>query len=309
MAPLLTVSLPVYGSFLPTGQLHRAVELARAVEGAGLDGVLLPEHVVMGPNTDAYPYGAFPLGPDVAWPDPLVLLAAMAAATEEVRLQTGVLVAPARPAPVLAKEAATLDARSGGRLDLGVGTGWQAEELEACGVPFHERGRTLTDVLGACRALWGPGPASFTSPTVSFEGLWCEPSPARPGGPVVLVAGGLHQRNLERIAALGDGWLPIVGTSAEDVAAGTAALRDAFAEAGRDPAALRVRGGLPTVRDADGRADLDATLAGAEAMAAAGATEVSITLRAFVGDVEDAPDWLQALGRRWSAVRDDLPSG
>lgn len=298
----LSVSLPVYGTFLPTGELRRAVALARAVEDAGLDGVLLPEHVVMGPGTDAYPYGEFPFPPDVAWPDPLTLLAAMAGATERVRLQTGVLVATARPAPVLAKAAATLDALSGGRLDLGVGTGWQREELEACGVPFAERGRVLTDVLGACRALWGPGPASFHSTTVRFDDLWCEPSPATPGGPAVLVAGGVHPRNVERIAALGDGWLPIAGTSPAVLAEGVAVLRAALAEAGRDPGALRVRGGLATVRDADGRGDLDATLAGAAALVAAGATEVSITLRAFVDHPDDAPAWLEDVGRRWAAL-------
>ena len=307
MPPALSVSLPVYGTFLPPGELHRAVELARSVEAAGLDGVLLPEHVAMGPNTAAYPYGDFPFPPEVAWPDPLVLLSAMAGATRRIRLQTGVLVAPARPAPVLAKEAATLDALSGGRLDLGVGTGWQREELEACGVAFEQRGRALTDVLGACRALWSPGPASFSSPTVSFDQLWCEPSPARPGGPVVLVAGGLHARNVDRIVRLGDGWIPIMGTSADDLAAGTALLRSAFADAGRDPSQLRVRGGLPTGRDADGRPDLGATLAGARAMAEAGASEVSITLRAFVDHPDAAPAWLEELGGRWAEVRAELP--
>jgi alkanesulfonate monooxygenase SsuD/methylene tetrahydromethanopterin reductase-like flavin-dependent oxidoreductase (luciferase family) len=95
-------------------------------------------------------------------------------------LSTALLIAPLRPAPLLARTVATLDQVSGGRLQLGVGTGWQEEELTSHGIDPAQRGRMLTDTMRACRALWAPGAASFTSGKVTFEGIWCEPKPFRP---------------------------------------------------------------------------------------------------------------------------------
>src|SRR5919206_2380829 len=99
--------------------------------------------------------------PDVPWLEPLVTVAAVAAVTERVVLETAVVIAPMRPAVILAKQAATADVLSGGRLRLGVGTGWQRAEVESAGVPFEERGPRLTETMAACRALWRDSPASY----------------------------------------------------------------------------------------------------------------------------------------------------
>src|SRR5262245_29859676 len=163
-------------------RLGAVVELAAAAEAAGIDQIAVPDHLAMGPRTDRYPYGRFPLPLDEPWLEPLTTLAAIASTTKRMRLATGVLIAPIRAPLALAKTAATLDVLSGGRLDLGVGVGWQVEEYEAVGVPWEERWRRLEDGLRACRALWRDAPASFRSATVSFGELWCLPRPVQVGG-------------------------------------------------------------------------------------------------------------------------------
>jgi probable F420-dependent oxidoreductase len=234
------VTLPSFGSW-SGGDWSRVVELAREIEQAGYDGVIVPDHVAIGPRTDRYPTGPFPLPDDAPWLEPLTVLTAVAAVTTRLRLGTGVLIGPVRPPVVLAKAVATLDVLSGGRVDLGVGTGWQREELEAAGVPWSERGRRLTDGIAVCRALWeADGPISFTSTTVSFADIRSEPRPVQRRLPV-LFSGTLHDRNVRRIVELGDGWIPIMGATVADIEGGVATLRRAFDVAGRDPGTLLVR--------------------------------------------------------------------
>lgn len=273
----LTVTLPSFGSWAGD-DWRQLVELGRLADAAGVDRVVLPDHVVIGPDADAYPWGTFPRPHDAPWLEPLTVLTAIAAVTERVRLTTGVLVAPARPAALLAKQVATLDVLSGGRVDLGVGTGWQRAELEAVGVDHDRRGQVLTDAIAACRALWEQSPASVDLPTVRFTEVHCSPRPAQPRLPV-LFSGTLHARNVARIVELGDGWIPIMGATTDDVRSGVDRLRAAYEDAGRDPGALRVRAPAVVARAGDGAVDLDATMASVPALLAAGATEVRADLR------------------------------
>jgi probable F420-dependent oxidoreductase len=273
------------------------VDTARRAEEAGFAGVVISDHVVMGARTDRYPWGSFKQAPDCPWPEPLTVLTAVAAVTTTLRLCTGILIAPLRPATLLAKTAATLDVLSHGRLELGVGTGWQQEEFDAQGLDATARGQLLTDTIGACRALWGSSPASFASASVSFADIWCHPRPVSPGGPPVLFSGTLTPRNVRRIVDLGDGWIPIMGERAPGVADGVALLTKALADAGRDPATLRVRAHLPVVRDDSGVPDLAASLAGVPEQLGAGATDVVAPLGAFVRDEADIPAWFAQAGR------------
>jgi probable F420-dependent oxidoreductase len=253
-------------------RLDAVVSAAAALDEAGIDQIAVPDHLAIGPRTDAYPYGRFPLPVDEPWLEPLTTLAAMAGATRRIRLATGVLIAPLRPALLLAKTVATLDVLSGGRLDLGVGLGWQREEYEGAGVPWAGRAARLEDQLRACRALWAAdGPVSFRSATVSFEALRCAPRPVQAGGPPLWFGAAASERNAERIAELGAGWLPME-TEPAAIAAGVAMLRLAFERAGRDPATLGVRANAPIARDAAGRPDFDRTRAALPALAAAGVT-------------------------------------
>jgi probable F420-dependent oxidoreductase len=252
VSPRLHLTLPSFGSWAGD-DWGRVLDLARAADEAGVDGVVVPDHVAIGPRTDAYPAGAFPLPVDAPWLEPLTVLTAVAAVTARLRLGTGVLIAPVRPPVVLAKTVATLDVLSGGRVDLGVGTGWQREELEAAGVPWAERGARLTDGIAACRALWeADGPVTIDRPTVAFADISSAPTPVQRPLPV-LFSGTLHARNVDRIVRLGDGWIPIMGATLDDIATGVRTLRAAYRAAGRDPATLRVRGpadaGLGTVPD------------------------------------------------------------
>jgi len=305
----LVLSIPSFGPFFGTGRLHEVIDLARAAEAAGVDTVIVPDHVVMGENTEAYAWGPFPFPIDVPWLEPMTVLAAIAGATSTLRLATGILIAPLRPAIVLAKTAATLDVLSRGRLELGVGVGWQREEFEAAGLDFDTRARRLDDTLAACRVLWRDSPASFSSESVSFEKLWCEPRPVQQGGIPVWFSGTLHRRNRERITRWGDGWIPIMTATRDDLREGARVLAEGFAAAGRDPGSLRVRGSLEVRVGGDKRPDLAATLADAPELAAAGATDVQLPLLAFVRKPEQLGDFFGALAERWPAAREACARG
>ena len=299
--PRLTLSIPSFGPFFPPGRLHEVVSLAQRAEAAGVDTVIVPDHVVMGERTDRYAWGPFPFPIETPWLEPLTVLTAIAAATEHLRLATGILIAPLRPAPVLAKTVATLDVLSQGRVDLGVGVGWQKEEFDAVGLDYERRGQLLTDTIAACRALWSESPTSFDSETVRFEKIWCEPRPVQSGGIPVWFSGTLTKRNLDRIVRLGDGWIPIMTATREDLADGAKRLADALASAGRDASALRIRGDLGVALGDDRRPDLARTLERTPELAAAGATDVQLPLLAFVRKPEQLDDWFAELRERWAA--------
>lgn len=296
----VTLRLPIGSE--PGSDARALIDLARRAEAAGFSAVSLSDHVVMGPRADRYPWGEFPFGPEAPWVEPLTVMTAIAAVTERVRLTTGILIVPLRPAALLAKWAATLDVISGGRLELGVGTGWQQEEFEAQGLDHALRGQMLTDALGACRALWSASPAEFQSPTVSFSDIWCEPKPVRPGGPPVLFSGTLTARNLRRIVELGDGWIPIMGERKAGITAGVAKLKDLYADAGRDPGSLRVRSTARVARADDGRPDLTATIEGAPVLIEAGVTDVDVPFSAYVKSTDDFDDFFAEADRAIAAA-------
>ena len=298
--PTLTVGLANYGSLFPPGEWHRFVDLARAADDAGVDRIVVVDHVVMGSHTDKYVWGTFPVPPDAPWLEPLVVLAAVASATARVRLATGILIAPLRPAALLAKQAATLDVLSRGRLDLGVGTGWQREEYDAEGIDFARRGDLLSDTIAACRVLWRDTPAAFDSATMSFRDVYCEPKPVQAGGVPLWIAGTLHARTLERVVQWGDAWIPIMGATVDDIGDGARRIRDAWRQAGRDPAALQVQAPLRIERGADGRPDLARSIASVPELVAAGATDVHVTLRAFNADPAEAPSVFAEIVRRFA---------
>ena len=191
------------------------------------------------------------------------------------------LIAPLRPVVLLAKTVATLDVLSRGRVDLGIGTGWQREEFVEPGMAFVGRTARMDDAIGACRALWsGEPPVTFASPTISFYELWCEPRPIQARLPI-WYGGALTPPMIERIAELGDGWLPL-GPTVEEIADGIEVLRTAFVARGRDVSGLGVRVGLPVVTDADGGVDAAASVDSVPALAAIGVTSVSVALGRFL---------------------------
>lgn len=298
--PSLTVSLPTFGDVLG-GDWRRLLDVAREAEDAGIDRVVISDHVVMGRNTHEYSWGKFPQPPDAPWTEPLTVITAMAAVTTRLRFSTGILIAPLRPAALLAKTVATIDQLSGGRLDLGVGTGWQREEYEAEGLDFERRGQLLTDTMAACRALWEQTPATFTSESFSFEEIFCEPKPVQAPLPVWF-SGVLFGRNIRRIVELGNGWIPIMGATVEDIRAGAELLRKELDANGRAGDPLGVQAAALTAKNDDGTRDIAGTMASVPPLVEAGATDVQVNLRVFNPSLDATAATLSQLATEFAAA-------
>ncbi len=297
MTDRISVSLTIAGLTQIYGaELTGILETARIADQAGIHQLAMTDHVAIGPRTDRYPYGRFPFPNEEPWPEPLITLAAVAGATSQIRLATGILVAPLRPAALLAKMLATLDVLSAGRLDLGVGTGWQAEEYVASGVPFAGRAARLDDTLRACRVLWSEAPASYESATVSFKDVWSLPKPVQPGGIPISFGLALNARNVARIVEFDAGWAPMT-SDPEELARGIEWLRGARSEAGLDPEALQVRANAPVFSNSAGAVDLDRTFESAVELRSIGVTVAAFALPRFVTRRSDVPAFLERLGR------------
>lgn len=280
--PRLVVGLPSFAAEDPGDWAH-LFRQARLLDQAGVDRVVVSDHVVFGEHLEEYGRpeiggragGTQPTGPDGHWLEPMTTLAALAGVTSRIRLGTSILVAALRRPVVLAKTAATLDVLSGGRLDLGVGVGWQREEYEAAGLSFEGRGALLDASLEVCQALWREPRAEYRSEGLQFEAIHMMPKPRQTGGVPIWVSGTVNRRVVRRLTRFGSGWIPW-GEDADDVAAGIARMRDALLAAGRDPSDLRVVGNLRLRRRPDGSPDAEATMAPAAALADAGVTDFAM---------------------------------
>ena len=289
MTPQLSVWMMTISADDRGGWEH-LFEQVRAVDRAGIDRIVLTgEHVVMGERLDAYgdpvvggtPGAQHITGPDGHFLEPMVTMSMIAARTERVRLTSGIMLAALRRPIVLAKAAATLDVLSGGRLDLGVGVGWQREEYEAAGLDFDARGRLLDHTLEVCQALWREPVAEYASPELSFERIHMMPKPLQPGGVPVWVAGTVKKPAMRRLARYGSGWLPWGGAQFEPTTLieTIPQMRDAVAEHGRDPSEIQIAGTLPVVFDADGRPQVGPTMDLAPTYLDAGVTDVRLRMR------------------------------
>ncbi len=264
----------------------QTLEQARAADAAGIDRLVVSDHVAFGENLEAYgdpatggtAGGRQPTGPDGHWLEPLTLLSVLAGQTAHARLQTGILLAALRRPAVLAKSLATLDVLSGGRVDLGVGVGWQREEYEVSGLDFEGRGRLLDHTLEVCRELWTTQAARYSSPELSFENVHAMPKPTQVGGVPIWVSGRANARVVDRIVRLGDGWIPW-GDDIADPVPGINRIRSALDAAGRDPASFEVQGALPAVRNEAGDIDLEPTMAALDPLIDAGVTDFKAFLR------------------------------
>ncbi len=285
MTPRLTLGLTNFAPDDPGGWTH-LLDRARAADDAGVDRIVVSDHVVFGEDLDAYGRaelggavgGRQPTGPDGHWLEPLTLLSVIAGTTTRVRLGTAVLLAALRRPAVLAKEAATLDVLSGGRLDLGVGVGWQREEYDAAGLDFHQRGRLLDETLAVCQTLWRDSPARYESDTLRFERIHCRPAPLQPGGVPIWVSGTVNQRVVERVARFGKRWIAW-GPAMADPIAGVAAMRAGLEAQGHDSSELQVQAPVATVTGGDGDTDLAATMAAVPALVEGGVTDIRVNVR------------------------------
>lgn len=208
-------------------------DFAQAVEGLGFSHLLGYDHVI-GANTASRPDWKMPYSHASLFHEPLMLFSFLAGVTTRIGLSTGVLILPQRQTVLVAKQAANLDIFSNGRLRLGIGLGWNEVEYEALGVPFAERGKRLEDQIIFMRRLW-------TEPTFSYQSAYhrmtdagINPLPVQ--RPIPIYLGGLAPSTVNRVARLGDGWLPILPASSAQEK--VAELKAAVEAAGRDPGAV-----------------------------------------------------------------------
>jgi len=253
-----------------------ALDICRRAEAAGFESIWGGEHVVL-PDSIAsrYPYtadGKIPAEPDTPIPDPLIWLAFAAAAAPRLRLGTCILIVPQRNPLVLAKELATLDQLSGGRVELGLGVGWLKEEFDALGIAWERRGARNDEYVAAMRALWAGPHAEFHGEFVDFAPVTCSPRPVQRSIPILV--GGDTDAAIQRAVRLADGYFPGEGDS-ERLGALIGRLRAAAKKAGRDPDGIEINA-MFGVQMAD-------PVAGVAQMAALGVGRVMIPAFFFAG--------------------------
>jgi probable F420-dependent oxidoreductase len=228
----------------PYADPNQAVLLAQRAEAAGFESLWTVEHTVIPAGyASQYPYD--PSGKmaggrnDMPLPDPLIWMAFVAAATKRINLATGILILPQHNPVLAAKQIATLDHLSRGRILLGVGVGWLQEEFTALGTPFAERGARMDEYIMAMRELWSADRATFKGRFVAFEAAYCRPRPINKSVPIIV--GGHSEAAARRAGRLGDGYFPARGVSERliDIA------RTAAEAAGRDPEKLEITASLP----------------------------------------------------------------
>ena len=224
--------MPDFGvCMFPTDYAIQPVPLARAAEERGFESLFFPEHTHI-PASRRTPWPGGAALPKEYWHthDPFVALGAAAAVTTRLKLATGICLIIERDPLTLAKEVASLDTISNGRVILGIGGGWNAEEMENHGVPFAQRWKVLREKVLALRAIWTEENAEFHGEYVNFDPVWSWPKPVQKNGPPILL-GADSKWAAERVVEYCDGWTPIAVRG--DASKGLARLREAAARAGR----------------------------------------------------------------------------
>jgi probable F420-dependent oxidoreductase len=214
-------------------------DYAQAAEALGYNHLLVFDHV-LGANEASHPDLTGPYRHTHAFHEPFVLFGYLAGITQTLELVTGIIILPQRQTALVAKQAATVDVLSGGRLRFGIGTGWNPVEYEALGETFHDRGRRSEEQVELLRALW-------TEELVSFEGHWhkvtdagLNPLPIQ--RPIPIWFGGHADAVLKRIARFGDGWFPLFEPDAKEAPGEIEKLHAYVRQAGRNPGEIGIEG-------------------------------------------------------------------
>ncbi|WP_205876987.1 LLM class F420-dependent oxidoreductase [Mycobacterium camsae] len=267
--------------------------VAAAADAYGFATLWAGEHVVMVDHSASrYPYadsGVIAVPAEADWLDPVITLSFAAAASSRIRLATGVLLLPEHNPVIVAKQAASLDRLSGGRLTLGVGVGWSREEFEALGVPFERRAARTAEYVAAMRTLWREDVASFDGQFVAFDSIRVNPKPVA-GQHLPVVVGGNSDAALKRVAAWGDGWYGFNLDGVDEVRDRIGRLDKLCAESGRDRAGLRLAVALaaPRVDDVGALAEL-------------GVDEL-VLVEAPPDSVDAVPGWISAFADEWKSA-------
>jgi probable F420-dependent oxidoreductase len=243
----------MYANAGPFAYPEMLTHLATTAERVGIESIWAVEHVVIPVGyKSTYPYdpsGKIPAPEQIPMPDPLIALTYAAAVTTTLKLATGILILPQRHPLYVAKEVASLDVLSHGRVILGIGVGWLEEEFQALGIPFAERAARTAEMVRAVRSLWKDEAEPFSGRFFRWGKLESHPKPVqKPGVPIVV--GGHTELAARRAARYGDGFFPGVSDDAALVRL-LGIMREECGKLGRDPASIEVTSGR-TVPDLEG---------------------------------------------------------
>jgi probable F420-dependent oxidoreductase len=280
------------------------VRWAQVAEDCGFDSVMISEHVVLGPDASANGVMGNPRDyampgnqdPEMPWPNSLLLLAAMASVTRNLRLVAGAIIAPLRHPLLLARELGTLDLISEGRLVVQPTVSWSRDEYAALGVPFTKRGKILDEQLEILRLAWQGGPISYSGEHFEFEDISLSPRAYRPDGPRLWFGGqGMSPPLLRRLTTYGHGFHPLGDPSREDLEK----LAAGMAAADRDVDDLEFIGGTRAVFPDDvSTADIGQAMEPMREQLEAGFTTFCVKPSQFIDDVSDLPDFCLDVVRR-----------
>jgi probable F420-dependent oxidoreductase len=268
--------------------------VASAADGCGFATLWAGEHVVMvDQSASRYPYaddGVIAVPAEADWLDPMIALAFAAAASSRIGVATGVLLLPEHNPVVVAKQAASLDRLSGGRLTLGVGVGWSREEFDALAVPFEHRAARTAEYAAAMRTLWRDDIASFSGEFVGFDSIRVNPKPVR-SRRIPIVVGGNSDAALRRAAAWGDGWYGFNLDGVAEVRTRITKLDELCAGLNRDRSELRLAVALrsPSVSDC-------------EELAVLGIDEL-VLVESPPDGADAATGWVSELAEQWMKSR------
>jgi probable F420-dependent oxidoreductase len=284
------------------------VGISVEAEAAGVDAVMLSEHVVLGPASGADGIMGNPRDyaapgnqdPATPWPDSLVLASAIAAATTRLRVALAAVIYPLRHPLLLAKQLATLDLLSEGRLVVQPTVSWHEQEYEALAVPFRQRGAMLDEQLEAMQVAWRDTPAAYAGRHFRFSDVYLEPKPFRPDGPRMWFGGqSLHPALLRRLVRYGHGFHPFGSPTPDELER----LRAAMAKAGRDIAELEMVGGIRgRFADEQSVADLAEAAEAIPGQLAQGYTSICFKPSMFTNDIEQVGPLCRELVARVPAV-------
>jgi len=285
------VKLGLHALGIGTGAQRDVIDqVAQAAEQSGFSTLWAGEHVVMVDRSRSeYPYsddGRIAVPSEADWIDPMIALSFAAAATSAIRIATGVLLLPEHNPVLIAKQAATLDRLSGGRLTLGVGIGWMREEFDAIGVPFARRAARTAEYVAAMRVLWHDDVASFDGEFVTFDSIRVNPKPVR-NNVIPVMLGGNSDAALRRVVSWGDGWYGFNLDGPGAVQERMTALQRLCDEEGRHRSQLHVAVALRDLQPQDvGRlAELD--------------VDELVIVDSPPADPRAAADWVSVLADRW----------
>ena len=280
-------------TMLDPRDMRGLVELARIAEDCGFDAVMVSEQTMLGPDAAVNGLMSNPRmyaavgnqDPMTPWPSSVATLAAVAAATTRVRIVAGAIIPPLRHPIMLAKDLATIDLLSEGRLVVQPTVSWQRAEYDAHGVPFAERGRILDEHLEAMSRLWAGSPASFSGRYFHFEEAFCEPKPWRPAGPRMWFGGErMHPALIRRMARYGSGFHPFGAPTGDDLHQ----LAQGLAAAGRDIGEIELIGGTrSTFASNDAVADVDDAMAAIDEQVEAGYTLFCMKPSQYTDDIRE----------------------